>query len=109
MDRKIGLFSFCAISNASSPQGYQLTGLWACWSKYGDFSCINLFSCVLIYDYLLFYTFPITQTPQIILYILVIRQIKQPCMIYRFLAWSLKQPHFEMAILIMVIEFTEFP
>lgn len=40
---RTGLFSRFAFSNASSPQGNQSTGLWACWSKYGDFSLINLF------------------------------------------------------------------
>src|SRR5512147_2970951 len=38
MDRKIGLSSRRARSNASSPQGYQSTGSWACWRRYGLFS-----------------------------------------------------------------------
>src|SRR5271157_1126573 len=35
MERKTGLFSFLAFANASSPQGYQSTGLSACCSRYG--------------------------------------------------------------------------
>ena len=38
IERKIGLFSSRALANASSPQENQSTGLWACWSRYGDFS-----------------------------------------------------------------------
>src|ERR1035441_10092333 len=38
IERKIGLFSRHDFSNASSPHGYQSTGLCACWSRYGDFS-----------------------------------------------------------------------
>lgn len=41
IDRNINLFSFFAKASASSPQGYQLTGLWACCNKYGDFSLAN--------------------------------------------------------------------
>src|SRR6266851_3260100 len=41
MERKIGLSSRRALSKASSPHGYQSTGLWACWSKYGLFSLIK--------------------------------------------------------------------
>lgn len=43
-----GLFSFFALSNASFPHGYQLTGLWACWRRYGDFSVINLLGLLLV-------------------------------------------------------------
>src|SRR6266404_622376 len=43
MDKKIGLFSFLAFTNASEPHGYQLTGLCACWSRYGDFSFASRF------------------------------------------------------------------
>ena len=42
IDKKIGLFSALAVSNASSPQGNQFTGLLACCNKYGDFSLANL-------------------------------------------------------------------
>src|SRR5262249_58371917 len=35
MERKTSLFSFFAFANASSPHGYQSTGLCACWSRYG--------------------------------------------------------------------------
>src|SRR5215471_16868271 len=35
MERKTSLFSFFAFANASGPQGYQSTGLCACWSRYG--------------------------------------------------------------------------
>src|SRR5262245_57756774 len=38
MERKIGLFSDLAFANASSPQGYQSTGLFACCKRYGLFS-----------------------------------------------------------------------
>ena len=38
MDRKIGLSSRRAAANASSPQGYQSTGFWACCRRYGLFS-----------------------------------------------------------------------
>ncbi len=41
MDKKIGLASVFAFIKASSPQGYQSTGLWACCSKYGDFSLLR--------------------------------------------------------------------
>src|SRR4029453_930975 len=34
-DSSIGLSSARARANASSPHGYQSTGLWACWSRYG--------------------------------------------------------------------------
>ncbi len=37
MERKMGLFSERAFSNASSPHGYQSTGLCACWRRYGLF------------------------------------------------------------------------
>ncbi len=36
--RSSGLSSARARANASSPQGYQSTGLSACWSRYGDVS-----------------------------------------------------------------------
>src|SRR6476469_174389 len=35
IDRKTSFFSYLAFSNASGPHGYQSTGLWACWSRYG--------------------------------------------------------------------------
>ncbi len=41
MERKMGFSSFLAFAKASSPHGYQSTGLWACWSRYGLFSRIN--------------------------------------------------------------------
>src|SRR5438067_4878962 len=44
-DRKIGLFSRRAFANASSPQGYQSTGLCACCRRYGDFSLASWFVC----------------------------------------------------------------
>src|SRR5438067_2046879 len=44
-ERKIGLFSRRALANASSPQGYQLTGLCACCRRYGDFSLASRFVC----------------------------------------------------------------
>src|SRR4051794_2905274 len=31
----MSFFSFFALANASGPQGYQSTGLWACCSRYG--------------------------------------------------------------------------
>src|SRR5579862_1926776 len=37
-DRKIGLSSCLALANASSPHGYQSTGLRACCNRYGLFS-----------------------------------------------------------------------
>src|SRR5947207_10186394 len=40
---KIGLFSRRARVNASSPHGYQSTGLWACCSKYGLVSLARRF------------------------------------------------------------------
>lgn len=43
MERKTGFPSSFARAKASSPQGYQSTGLWECWSRYGDFSFANLF------------------------------------------------------------------
>src|SRR6266404_384530 len=45
MLRRIGLFSLLAFSNASSPHGYQSTGLWACWSRYGLVSWIKRLVC----------------------------------------------------------------
>src|SRR5579885_1961359 len=35
MERKTSFFSFLALAKASGPQGYQSTGLWACWRRYG--------------------------------------------------------------------------
>ena len=32
-DKKTGRFSARARSKASSPHGYQSTGLWACWRR----------------------------------------------------------------------------
>src|SRR6185369_15953274 len=46
MERKIGLLRFFASSNASSPQGRQSTGLWACWRRYGLFSWLIRFVCM---------------------------------------------------------------
>ncbi len=45
MLRKMGLFSSFAFCNASGPQGYQFTGLWACCSKYGLMVSINRLVC----------------------------------------------------------------
>ena len=45
MERKIGLFSRRARSKAASPQGCQSTGLWACCSRYGLFSCARRLVC----------------------------------------------------------------
>src|SRR4249920_501492 len=45
MERKIGLFSTRARSKAASPQGCQSTGLWACCSRYGLFSCARRLVC----------------------------------------------------------------
>jgi hypothetical protein len=44
MESKIGLFSCLALANASSPHGYQSTGLCACWSRYGLLESISLFA-----------------------------------------------------------------
>src|SRR5437588_12163717 len=44
IERKIGLFSRRALANASSPHGYQSTGLCACWRRYGDFWCASRFA-----------------------------------------------------------------
>ena len=44
MERKIGLSSRRARSNASSPHGYQSTGLCACWRRYGDDSFSSRFA-----------------------------------------------------------------
>src|SRR6187401_794767 len=35
IESRIGLFSFFAVAKASSPHGYQSTGLSACWRRYG--------------------------------------------------------------------------
>jgi hypothetical protein len=43
IDKNMGLFSALAFSKASSPQGYQFTGLSLCCKRYGDFSLANLF------------------------------------------------------------------
>ena len=42
-DKNIILFLSFAALKASSPQGYQWTGLAACWRRYGDLSSFNLF------------------------------------------------------------------
>src|SRR6516165_4494371 len=42
-ERNTGLSSRLAFSNASSPHGYQSTGLLACCSKYGLFSAARRF------------------------------------------------------------------
>src|SRR5881275_322071 len=46
MDRKIGRSSRFARSSASSPHGYQSTGLCACCSRYGLVSPASRFVCV---------------------------------------------------------------
>src|SRR5215813_4943530 len=46
MDRKTSVPSFLALANASSPQGYQFTGLCACWSRYGLLSLLSLLVCL---------------------------------------------------------------
>ena len=38
IERKIGLSSARAFAKASSPHGYQSTGLSLCWRRYGDVS-----------------------------------------------------------------------
>src|SRR5690242_2942735 len=43
MERRIGRSSARARASASSPQAYQSTGLWACWSRYGLVSSIRRF------------------------------------------------------------------
>ncbi len=43
----MSFFSFFAFSNASGPHGYQSTGLWACWSRYGLLSFASRFGLVL--------------------------------------------------------------
>src|SRR5262249_17668462 len=43
MEMKIGLFSAFALASASSPQGYQSTGLWACWRRFGLAEWISRF------------------------------------------------------------------
>ena len=47
MERKMGLLSRRAFSKASSPQGYQSTGLCACCSRYGLFSCARRLVCMI--------------------------------------------------------------
>src|SRR5216683_1206061 len=42
-ERRIGLFNLRASSSASSDQGYQSTGLSACWRKYGEGSVARRF------------------------------------------------------------------
>src|ERR671914_705761 len=44
MERRIGLSSRVARSNASSPHGYQSTGLSACWRRYGLVSAARRFT-----------------------------------------------------------------
>ena len=39
----MSFFSFFAFANASGPHGYQSTGLWACWSRYGLLSFASRF------------------------------------------------------------------
>src|SRR6267378_729530 len=46
MERKIGLSSFRAFSNAAGPHAYQSTGLWACCNRYGLFSWLRRFVCM---------------------------------------------------------------
>src|SRR6266851_2784593 len=43
---RIGLSSTLAFTKASSPHGYQSTGLWACCNKYGLVSLIKRFVCL---------------------------------------------------------------
>ena len=43
MLRKMGLFSVFAFASASSSHGFQLTGLSACWSRYGEVEVESLF------------------------------------------------------------------
>src|SRR5918998_1491566 len=43
MDKSTGLSSAAARANASSPQGYQSTGLSACWRRYGLVSSAKRF------------------------------------------------------------------
>src|SRR4051794_34467339 len=38
IDKNTGLSSARAFANASSPHGYQSTGLCACWRRYGEVS-----------------------------------------------------------------------
>src|SRR5580693_5823465 len=45
MERKMGLFSRRARSKAASPHGCQSTGLCACCSRYGLFSCDRRLVC----------------------------------------------------------------
>src|SRR3972149_2582042 len=44
MDRRVGRSSSRARASASGPQGYQSTGLWACWRRYGLVSPARRFS-----------------------------------------------------------------
>src|SRR5579883_891610 len=46
MLNRMGLFSSRARRNASSPQGYQSTGLWACCNRYGLVSLLSLLVCL---------------------------------------------------------------
>lgn len=41
----MGLSSHRARSSASSPQGYQSTGLFACWRRYGEEEVERRFRC----------------------------------------------------------------
>src|SRR5687768_11245884 len=43
MERNSGRSSARAFANASSPHGYQSTGLWACWRRYGEVSWARRF------------------------------------------------------------------
>src|SRR5436190_21738428 len=44
-DSRIGLSCSRAAANASSPHGYQSTGLSACWRRYGLLSWARRFTC----------------------------------------------------------------
>src|SRR6266511_5546835 len=46
--RRIGLSSARAFANASSPHGYQSTGLSACWRRYGLVSPARRFISLLV-------------------------------------------------------------
>src|SRR5258705_3514066 len=48
MERKIGLSSLRARSNASAPHGYHSTGLSLCWRRYGECSAASRLGTSLI-------------------------------------------------------------
>src|SRR4051794_6732125 len=50
MERNTGLFSARALANASSPHGYQSTGLCACWRRYGEVSSARRLVTSRVYD-----------------------------------------------------------